>query len=60
MYIVGIAKDLTHNEFWPFIFFFALFYTLAFVADIIKLIFSMSNVNIIVDIKLQANNSLHS
>ena len=30
------------------------------VADNIKLIFSMSNVNIIVDTKLQPNNSLHS
>ena len=31
-----------------------------FVADNIKLIFSMSNVNNIVDIKLLPNNSLHS
>ena len=31
-----------------------------FVADNIKLILSMSNVNIIVNIKLQSNNSLHS
>ena len=45
---------------------FALFYQLDslvlqwnFVADNIKLIFSMSNVNIIVGIKLQPNNSLH-
>ena len=60
MHIAGIAKDLTHNKFLLFINFLALFYTLVFVADIIKLIFSMSNVNIIVDIKLQANNSLHS
>ena len=32
----------------------------SFVADNIKLIFSKSNVNIIVDTKLQPNNSLHS
>ena len=45
---------------------FALFYELDtlvlqwnFVADNIKLIFSMSNVNIIVDTKLQLNNSLN-
>ena len=31
-----------------------------FVSDNIKLIFSKSNVNIIVDTKLQPNNSLHS
>ena len=31
-----------------------------FVADTMKLIFSMSNVNMIADIKLQPNNSLHS
>ena len=31
-----------------------------FVADDIKLIFSISNMNNIVDIKLQPNNSLHS
>ena len=31
-----------------------------FVVDNIKLIFGMSNVNIIVGIKLQPNNSLHS
>ena len=34
--------------------------TMHFVADNIKLIFSKSNVNIIVDTKLQPNNSLHS
>ena len=34
--------------------------TVEFVADNIKLIFSKSNVNIIVDTKLQHNNSLHS
>ena len=31
-----------------------------FVADNIKLILSMSNVNIIVNVKMQPNNSLHS
>ena len=31
-----------------------------FVADNINFIFCMSNVNIIVDIKLQSDNSLHS
>ena len=34
--------------------------TVEFVSDDIKLIFSMSNMNIIVNTKLQPNNSLHS
>ena len=64
MSIVAIAK-ITDSQ--KKIAFDALFYQLDplvlqcnFVADNIKLILSMSIVNIIVDIKLHPNNSLHS
>ena len=65
MYIVAIAKIADSQQIIAFNNFFALFYQLDplvlqwnFVADNIKLIFSMSNVNIIVDTELQPNNSL--
>ena len=72
MYIVATVKKLTHNKIISFdklfvLHYFAFFFPLDplvlhwhFVADNIKLIFSMSNVNIIVGTKLQPNNSLHS
>ena len=63
--IVAIAKKLTHNKLlllinYLFVALDPLVVQRNLVADNIKLIFSMSNVNIIVDTKLQPNNSLHS
>ena len=68
MYIVAIAKIADSQILLlKLIICFALFYQLDpfvsqcnLVADNIKLIFSMSNVNIIVDIKLQPNKFFYS
>ena len=68
LYTVAIAKIADSQQIIAFYkLFFAIFYLLDplvlqwnFVADNIKLIFSKSNVNNIVDTKMQPNNSLHS
>ena len=66
MYIVAFAKIADSYQIIAFNIFFIILsirpisLTVEFVADNIQLIFSMSNVNIIVDTKLKPNNSLHS
>ena len=68
MYIVAIAKQLNHYKLLLLInYLFCIILSIRpigliveFVADNIKLILSMSNVNSIVDTKLQPNNSFHS